>query len=66
MYTGIIGLFLALGPALASAWALVPGVLIGALFVVRTAREDRMLREELPGYADYARRVPWRLIPGIW
>jgi len=28
--------------------------------------EDRVLQTELPGYADYARRVRWRLVPGIW
>jgi hypothetical protein len=25
-----------------------------------------MLRAGLPGYAAYAARVRWRLIPGIW
>jgi protein-S-isoprenylcysteine O-methyltransferase Ste14 len=33
---------------------------------VRTALEDRTLRQELEGYAEYARRVRFRLIPGIW
>jgi len=28
--------------------------------------EDRVLQAELPGYGDYARRVRWRLLPGIW
>ena len=32
----------------------------------RAITEDRVLRAELPGYADYARRVRWRLIPGLW
>jgi protein-S-isoprenylcysteine O-methyltransferase Ste14 len=35
-------------------------------FVVRTILEDRTLQNELPGYAEYARRVRYRLIPGIW
>jgi protein-S-isoprenylcysteine O-methyltransferase Ste14 len=39
----------------------------GALWLVRrTVVEDRMLRTELPGYANYARRVRWRLLPGVW
>jgi len=25
-----------------------------------------VLRSQLPGYADYAQRVRWRLVPGIW
>jgi protein-S-isoprenylcysteine O-methyltransferase Ste14 len=28
--------------------------------------EDRTLQDELPGYRDYARRVRYRLIPGIF
>ncbi|MBM3136335.1 MAG: isoprenylcysteine carboxylmethyltransferase family protein [Chloroflexi bacterium] len=55
------------GPlALGSVWALIPGGLIALLFVVRTALEDKTLREELPGYQDYAARVRHRLLPGIW
>jgi protein-S-isoprenylcysteine O-methyltransferase Ste14 len=34
--------------------------------VVRTALEDRELRRRLDGYAGYARRIRYRLIPGIW
>jgi len=28
--------------------------------------EDRVLRAQLAGYEDYAQRVRWRLLPGIW
>jgi protein-S-isoprenylcysteine O-methyltransferase Ste14 len=39
----------------------------GALWLVRrTLVEDRMLQTGLPGYADYARQVRWRLLPGVW
>jgi protein-S-isoprenylcysteine O-methyltransferase Ste14 len=34
--------------------------------VIRTTLEDRTLQNELPGYRDYARRVRYRLIPGIF
>jgi protein-S-isoprenylcysteine O-methyltransferase Ste14 len=58
----VIGIPLALG----SLWALIP-VAIGFLVIlVRTVLEDRMLLNELPGYKEYATRVPYRLIPGIW
>jgi protein-S-isoprenylcysteine O-methyltransferase Ste14 len=40
--------------------------LLAVWFVVRTALEDRTLRQELPGYAEYARRVRFRLVPGVW
>jgi protein-S-isoprenylcysteine O-methyltransferase Ste14 len=37
-----------------------------ALFMLRTALEDRFLQDELAGYRDYANRVRYRLIPGVW
>lgn len=63
-----VALFLFFGMALAlgSFWGLVPAALASALLVLRTSWEDRLLRAELPGYADYAHRVRWRLVPGIW
>lgn len=65
-YLGFSGWILAAPLLLGSWWAGIPSVLALAGFVVRTALEDRTLRAELPGYADYARRVRYRLIPGIW
>jgi protein-S-isoprenylcysteine O-methyltransferase Ste14 len=66
MYLAILVSFICLAPALGSWYAAVPAFAIDALFVVRTAKEDKMLREELPGYQDYAQRVRFRLIPGVW
>jgi protein-S-isoprenylcysteine O-methyltransferase Ste14 len=44
--------------------------LLGLLLVVpilwRTAQEDRVLREQLEGYAAYAEAVRYRLFPGVW
>lgn len=51
---------------LGSWWALIPAVLNGGLFILRTALEDRTLQAELPGYAEYAARVRFRLLPGVW
>jgi protein-S-isoprenylcysteine O-methyltransferase Ste14 len=52
--------------ALGSWLALTPVALIAATLVVRTALEDRTLHEELAGYAEYAQRVRYRLLPGVW
>jgi protein-S-isoprenylcysteine O-methyltransferase Ste14 len=52
--------------ALSSLWTLIPVALALIITVTRTALEDRTLQEELPGYREYARRVRYRLIPGIW
>ena len=38
-----------------------------AVFVVRRILlEDRFVMAALPGYADYAARVRYRLFPGVW
>lgn len=55
------------GPALNS-WIATAVFLIPSLpfLLQRVITEDRLLKDELPGYRDYAERVRWRLIPGIW
>jgi protein-S-isoprenylcysteine O-methyltransferase Ste14 len=53
---------------------LVLGSWLGALFglimvlpiLVRTVREDRILREQLEGYRAYAEKVRYCLVPGVW
>jgi len=57
---------LAVSILLASWWAFLASGICIALLVLRTALEDHTLRAELPGYADYARQVRYRLLPGIW
>jgi protein-S-isoprenylcysteine O-methyltransferase Ste14 len=52
--------------ALGSVWTLVPAAVALIIAVIRTALEDQTLQEELPGYRDYAQRVRYRLIPGIY
>jgi protein-S-isoprenylcysteine O-methyltransferase Ste14 len=65
-YVGMIGFFAAV-PFLLGSWvSLVPITAGVALHVLRTALEDRTLLAELPGYRDYAARVRYRLMPGIW
>ncbi len=65
-YIGGVVAWLASPILLGSVWSFVPVVVITVLYVIRTALEDRTLQEELPGYADYARRTRYRLLPGIW
>jgi protein-S-isoprenylcysteine O-methyltransferase Ste14 len=49
-----------------SYWALIPALLTVAALFLRTALEDRTLQNELPGYAEYAQKTRYRLIPGVW
>jgi protein-S-isoprenylcysteine O-methyltransferase Ste14 len=65
-YIGAILYELAAPVLLASWWALVASGVTTILLVLRTALEDRTLQVELAGYADYARQVRHRLLPGIW
>jgi protein-S-isoprenylcysteine O-methyltransferase Ste14 len=51
---------------LGSYWALIPGAVVVGLMVMRTNLEDRFLMENLDGYREYAARVRWRLLPGVW
>lgn len=54
------------GLALGSWVGAAPLVVVALLFLRRTVTEDRILREQLEGYASYAERVRFRLIPGVW
>ena len=37
-----------------------------AVLILRTHLEDQTLQAELPGYAEYAQKVRYRLLPGVW
>lgn len=66
-YAGGTLALIAGGLALNSFVSILPAVLIALpVHVFRTMIEDQMLRDELAGYADYASKVRYRLLPGIW
>jgi protein-S-isoprenylcysteine O-methyltransferase Ste14 len=65
-YAGAVLRYLAIPVLLDGLWGLAPAALYALGLGVRTALEDRMLRRELDGYAAYAQRVRYRLLPGVW
>jgi protein-S-isoprenylcysteine O-methyltransferase Ste14 len=65
-YVGGIASCFAVPLLLGSLWALIPAGLTVIVVVIRTVLEDRTLREELPGYAEYAQQTRYRLLPGVW
>jgi len=65
-YLGIALSMIASALALNSLLTLISAVMYLAVTVHQTAVEDRMLRDELTGYAEYAAKVRYRLIPGVW
>jgi protein-S-isoprenylcysteine O-methyltransferase Ste14 len=66
-YTAGVVIMLASGVALGS-WLSAAVIVVSSLpfLFYRAITEDRILQAELPGYRDYAERVRWRLLPGIW
>jgi protein-S-isoprenylcysteine O-methyltransferase Ste14 len=65
-YAGVLVYAASLPPALGSLWALLLSLLVTALFIVKTAKEDQLLCAELDGYQAYAEQVRYRLLPGVW
>jgi protein-S-isoprenylcysteine O-methyltransferase Ste14 len=66
-YLAGIVIIVASGIALGSWLATAILVVFGLPFLLRRAiTEDRVLQAELPGYRDYAAKVRWRVLPGIW
>ncbi len=66
-YLAGIVLIVASGIALGSWLAAAILIVLSLPFLLyRAIGEDRVLQSELPGYRDYAARVRWRVLPGIW
>jgi len=65
-YVGGILMGISTALVLGSLWALIPAGVVMLLLIIRTYLEDATLQKELPGYADYASKVRYRLLPGIW
>lgn len=65
-YGGLIFCMIAEPLMFQSYLAGIPCVITVGLLVWRTWREDQTLFEELGGYCEYSRVVPFRLVPGMW
>jgi protein-S-isoprenylcysteine O-methyltransferase Ste14 len=65
-YAGPIISSFAIAFAMNSLWALIPAGLFSMTLIIRTYLEDVTLQKELQGYTEYAARVRYRLVPGIW
>lgn len=65
-YAGALLGFVLIPLLLNSLWAFVPAALLTIVVFVRTTLEDATLQKELPGYAEYAQKTRYRLIPGVW
>ena len=66
MYTGFILMILATPCALGSFVAFVPALLLIPVLIFRLFDEERVLRQQLPGYAEYCEHTRFRLIPLVF
>jgi protein-S-isoprenylcysteine O-methyltransferase Ste14 len=66
MYAAVIPLYLFSPLALGSFWAILPAALVPLVIIARILQEEKLLSRKLAGYRRYARRVKYRLIPGVW
>jgi protein-S-isoprenylcysteine O-methyltransferase Ste14 len=66
MYSGVILTWLATPLALGSLVTLPLFTLVIPIIIWRLLDEEKLLRRELPGYAEYCQRTPCRLIPHVW
>ncbi|MCG8348985.1 MAG: isoprenylcysteine carboxylmethyltransferase family protein [Chloroflexales bacterium] len=65
-YAGALLAYLATPVFLDAPWAFLPTVFLAIALLIRTGLEDRTLQDQLEGYREYAKRVQYRLLPGIW
>jgi protein-S-isoprenylcysteine O-methyltransferase Ste14 len=65
-YAGAVLTYIATPLLFESGWTVLPVISTIIIIIVRTALEDRTLKEKLEGYQAYAHKVPYRLFPGLW
>ncbi len=66
MYAVTVWLFLSIPLVLGSFWSLLCFAHYPILIIVRILNEEKVLTEGLDGYADYKKKVKYRLIPFVW
>lgn len=66
MYAGGLLWFIGVPLALGSWWGTLCVAIAVPALVWRLTDEEKLLRGSLPGYAEYAQRVRYRLMPGVF
>ena len=66
MYAAALVMLLGIPIALGSSWGVLIVVAMLPVLIWRLLDEERFLVRNLPGYAEYQRRVRYRLLPLIW
>ena len=66
MYLATLFMFLPMPLILQSFWGLIPFALYPVIIVIRIINEEKVLTEGLEWYAEYKKKVKYRIIPFIW
>ncbi len=66
MYSGALLYCIGIPLALGSYWGFAPLAMMFGFIIWRLFDEERLLRKNLPGYAEYCAKVKWRLVPGVF
>ena len=66
MYSATVILFLSMPLVLGSLIAFLVFLAYPVIIAKRIRNEEQVLSEGLPGYAEYCRKVRWRLLPLVW
>ena len=66
MYIVVMIMFFSIALALGSIYTFIPAIIVAIILVIRTHFEDKTLQNELKGYKEYTKKVPYKLIPKIW
>jgi protein-S-isoprenylcysteine O-methyltransferase Ste14 len=66
MYAAALVMLFGIPLALGSWWGLFALLLVLPVLIWRLLDEERFLRQNLPGYAEYQAKVKYRLLPFVW
>lgn len=66
LYSAALVMWLSAALALGSYVALPFFALLVPVIVLRLLNEEKVLRQDLPGYTEYCERVRYRLVPNVW
>jgi protein-S-isoprenylcysteine O-methyltransferase Ste14 len=66
MYAVTVWLFFSIPVILGSWWACLCFLPYVAVIVIRIRNEEKLLTLELDGYAEYKKRVKYRILPFVW
>jgi protein-S-isoprenylcysteine O-methyltransferase Ste14 len=66
MYAAALPMFVFTPLALGSYWGLLVAAVMLPGLMWRLLDEERVLKRDLPGYADYCAKTRYRLLPGVW